>query len=193
MYILSQISVGVGMIIDLVGKVMKYKNLLLTFMAISSAFYSLSYFFLGSYLPAIMQILLLIRAVWYMFLDERKAKLTHYFLPFCLINVIFAVSVIFFWEDATTILLVVAMFILTFCLIFKNMVFIRISLIANSLLWCAYNFTIQGYVNMACDLCSIVLYLIALFAYNIQPGTRKKRYIENNYDIKRELRICKSN
>ena len=193
MYILSQISVGVGMIIDLIGKVMKSKKLLLLFMAIGSVFYSISYILLSSYLPAIMQILLLVRAIWYMYLDEKQKPIKHYLLPFVLINVSFLVSVVFFWENAMTIVLIVAMFILTFCLMFKNMVFIRISLIANSLLWCAYNFTIQGYVNMACDLCSVVLYLIALFVYKILPKIRKKRCLENNYDIKRELRICKSN
>lgn len=192
MYILSQVSVGMGMVVDLVGKVMKNKKLLLLSMAISSVFYSISYILLSSYLPAIMQILLLVRAVWYMYLDEKQKPIKYYLLPFALVNAIFIVSVVFFWENAMTIVLIVAMFILTFCLMFKNMVFIRISLIANSLLWCAYNFTIQGYVNMACDLSSIVLYLIALFVYNILPATRKKRYLENNYDIKRELKICKT-
>ena len=193
MYILSQVSVGIGMVVDLIGKVMKSKKLLLIFMAISSVFYSISYILLSSYLPAIMQILLLVRAVWYMYLDEKQKPIKSYLLPFTLVNAIFVVSVVFFWGNAMTIVLIVAMFILTFCLMFKNMVFIRISLIANSLLWCAYNFTIQGYVNMACEFCSVVLYLIALFAYNILPAIRRKRYLENNCDIKRELRICKSN
>ena len=192
MYILSQVSVGMGMVVDLIGKVMKLKKLLLLSMAISSVFYSISYILLSSYLPAIMQILLLVRAVWYMYLDEKQKPIKYYLMPFALVNAIFLVSVVFFWENAMTIVLIVAMFILTFCLMFKNMVFIRISLIANSLLWCSYNFTIQGYVNMACDLSSIVLYLIALFVYNILPATRKKRYLENNYDIKRELKICTS-
>lgn len=192
MYILSQVSVGIGMVVDLIGKVMKSKKVLLIFMAISSVFYSISYILLSSYLPAIMQILLLIRAVWYMYLDEKQKPIKYYLMPFALVNAIFIVSVVFFWENAMTIVLIVAMFILTFCLMFKNMVFIRILLIANSLLWCSYNFTIQGYVNMACDLSSVVLYLIALFAYNILPAIRKKRYLENNYDIKRELKICTS-
>ena len=192
MYILSQVSVGIGMVVDLVGKVMKNKKLLLLSMAISSVFYSISYILLSSYLPAIMQILLLVRAVWYMYLDEKQKPIKYYLLPFTLVNAIFVVSVVFFWENAMTIVLIIAMFILTFCLMFKNMVFIRILLIANSLLWCSYNFTIQGYVNMACDLSSVVLYLIALFVYNIRPGIRKKRYLENNCDIKRELKICTS-
>lgn len=181
------------MVVDLIGKVMKSKKLLLLSMAISSVFYSISYLLLSSYLPAIMQILLLVRAVWYMYLDEKQKPIKYYLLPFTLVNAIFVVSVVFFWGNAMTIVLIVAMFILTFCLMFKNMVFIRILLIANSLLWCSYNFTIQGYVNMACDLSSIVLYLIALFVYNILPAIRRKKYLESNCDIKRELKICKTN
>ena len=193
MYILSQVSVGIGMVIDLIGKVMRTKKLLLVFMAISSVFYSVSYILLKSYLPAIMQILFLIRAIWYMVLDEKNKKITYYLLPFFLVNSVFVVSVIFFWEGYTTIFLIVAMFILTFCLMFKNLVFVKTSLIINSFFWCAFNFTVRGYVNMCCDILSIVLLLISLLIYDILPKIKEKRYLENNSDIKNILKICKSN
>lgn len=193
MYILSQISVAIGMIIDLSGKLMKSKRLLLLFMAIASIFYCISYVLLSSYLPAIMQILLLARALWYMVLDEREFPIKNYFIPFSLINSLFVVALIFFWENIMTLVLVFAMFILTFCLIFKNLVFIKISLIINSILWCTYNFTIRGYVNMSVDLISIVLLLISLFIYDILPSIRKKKSFENNYDIKKIIKICKNN
>ncbi len=193
MYILSQIAVGIGMVIDLVGKLMKSKKLLLIFMAISSIFYSISYILLSSYLPASMQILLLIRAIWYMVLDEKQKPIKNYFLAFSLINTIFVFMVVLFWENSLTVVLIFAMFILTFCLIFKNLIFIKVSLITNSMLWCVYNFTIKGYVNMVCDISSIILLLISLYIYDILPNIKKKNCLENNYDIKTIINICKSN
>lgn len=171
---------------------MKSKRLLLLSMCLSSLFYAISYFCLSSYLPMIMHVLLLTRAIWYMRLDELHKPLKYYLIPFFLVNSLFVVALVFFWENITTIMLVIAMFILTFCLMFKNVLFIRISLIVNSIFWIVYDFSLKGYVNVLCSVVTIVLLLIAIFTYNIMPAIKKKRCLENNYDIKNIVKICKT-
>ncbi len=192
MYIISQIIVAIGMIIDLAGKLMKTKRLLLLFMVLAPAFYSLSYFILENYLPAITQILLLIRAVWYLRLHEQKKSPKHYILPLILINSLFAVVLAFFWQGPINIVLIFVMLVSTVCLIFENMLFIRCSLICYSLLWISYDITVKGYVKMTCSIVTICLLIVSIIIYEILPRIREKRKIECNYDIKKILKICHS-
>ncbi len=64
--------------------------------------------------------------------------------------------------------------------------------LTNYVLWCGYDFTIRGYVNMLSDITSATLLLISLCMYNISPKIKEKRYLENNYDIKKIIKICKT-
>ena len=168
MYITSQVLVFVGLIIDLIGRCLKHKNQILFFNVTASLFYVSSYLFLQSWLGAIANGLNLIRNVWYMRLDEKEYKPVSYVLPACLVTSIFVISLIIFWQNALDLVLLLSILLVTIGFAFKNVLVVRLTIIANSIVWAIYNFTIGGYVNFACDIIGLIITIISLLYYRFK-------------------------
>lgn len=174
MYITSQILVFIGLIIDLIGKCLKRKGQVLTFNIIASLFYTLSYIFLISWLAMIVNFLFIIRSLWFMYLTNRDDSYKKYIIPiFCILS-IFIINLFIFWENALDLILLASITISTIGFSLKKMLHVRISMLVNSLLFIVYNFTLQGYINMLCDLMGIIISFSAIIIYDIIPFIQKK-------------------
>ena len=185
MYVTSQIIVFIGLIFDLIGRCLKRKNQVLIFNVIASLFYVSSYLFLTSWLAAIANALNLIRNLWYIHLTNLGSRYNKFIIAIISIMSIFILSLFIFWNNNLDLILLASMLISTIGFSFKNMLYLRIFIIINSSLFLTYNFTIQGYVNMFCDLIGIIITITAIIIYHLIPYIKNKKLnkISNNVDI----------
>lgn len=174
MYITSQILVFVGLLIDLVGRCFKHKNQILFFNVTASLFYVSSYLFLQSWLGAIANGLNLLRNIWYLRLDEKEYKTSYYIFPICIITGLFVVSLGIFWKSALDLILLLSMLLVTIGFSFKKVLVVRLTIVANSIVWAIYNFSIGGYVNFACDMIGLTIALVAIIYYHCIPHKIKE-------------------
>ena len=179
LYILSQISVFIGVILDLIGKGTKNKKYLLLFLTLSNIFYITSYIFLFKPLPIIANSLFLIRGLVYLVLDNKKAPFKYYLFPMILFISAFCIALGFLWSSPMDLFMLASMLIVSIILAFKNMLMIRIFLIINSALWATYNFTIKGYVNSICDVLQIIVLIYAIIKYSKKPKDESYNVIKN--------------
>ena len=166
MYLVSQILVITGVIIDLISKLLKNKKLILLFMFIASIFFVLSYLFLKNPLAATANGVALTRYIWYLYLNQKNKNFKHYILPIVLLNVLFIIAFIFFMQSALDIILIVSTLILSFGLALNNLNMVRFSLLVNAILWAFYNFIIGAYGSFGCNILNIVVVIYALVYYN---------------------------
>ena len=177
LYLASQILVLVGLVFDLTGRAMKKKTFVLLCMMIAVAFYIASYICLKQLLPAVINGIHMIRNIVYMRLNGKDKPFHSYFLPMSCAVLSSVPLIAVFWSDATDLFMLASVIILSLGLALKNMLTVRLCLIANNTLWCIYNFGFKGYANMACDAVNVLVSVIAILIYNvILPfGKRKKK------------------
>ena len=171
-YIISQVFVFIGLVIDLIGRVLNKKKYMLLFFIASFVFYTLSYAFLGSKLATISSVIGIVRGIVYLFMDKKNLAYEWYLIPMIVFNAIFVTCATLMWSGWTDIFLVLSMYLMTIILSFKNMYAIKILLAVNSCFWMFYNFTLHAYVNFACDIAAFVLVIASLIYYDIKR--RKK-------------------
>ena len=184
MYIISQILVTLGMIVDLTGKIFKNKKSILFFIAIASILYTLSYVFLFSPLPAIANGIASVRTFLYLYFDKKNKSKKWYLTAMIILNTIFITFAIIFWKNPLDLVLITSIFILSVGLAFKNTNIVRITLMANSMLWMCYNLSLSAYMNFACDIISFMLTLGALIYYNKITKKENKQLEEKTSEEK---------
>lgn len=85
-----------------------------------------------------------------------------------------------FWNNALDLILLASISISTIGFSLKNMFHVRISMLINGFLFIVYNFTLQGYVNMFCDLTGIIISITSIIIYDIIPYIKNKKSIKNS-------------
>lgn len=175
MYITSQIIVFIGLIIDLGGRFFKSKKMVVLSNVIASLFFVVSYIFLQSWLGAVANTLNLVRNAWYVHIEEKQKPHKAYWGPVLMVFVCFIPILILCWNSALDLFVLFSLCITTFGFLFSNVLYVRLAIIMNGLLWAVYNFSIQGYVNLICDISSIMITLISLIMYHVIPAIRKQQ------------------
>ena len=175
MYIASQILVFIGLVIDLIGRCLKNKNQVLSFNIIAYIFYLTSYLFLHSWLGAIASLINFTRNILYINFDKKQKPYYFYLSTISLSVAVFVVALCLLWTNPLDLFLLASIIISTIGFSFKNVLLTRITLLLNSSLWAVYNFSIKGYVNMACDLVGVIIVLTSLIIYHIIPKINAKK------------------
>lgn len=179
LYIASQVLVFIGIAVDLVGRIMKNKKLVLIFTVVASAFYVSSYICLAAPLPAIINGVNVVRNFVYVFLNEKDKPFKSYIIPMILAILSTVPFVAIFWTSPMDLFMIASITVLTIGLAFKNMLSVRLSLILNSALWCVYNFSLKGYANMTCDIINMSISVVAIILYNVIPYIKQKKAAQN--------------
>lgn len=165
MYIASQVVVIVGLIVELTGRAFKNKKHILLFISLASILYILSYVLLQSPLSVIANTIALIRTLLYMYYDEYKKSYKWYLYTIVVINVVFVISTIIFWNNALDLTLIVSTLILSCGLALKSAHLVRLTLIVNSVIWMVYNLSLQSYMGFVCNAVGFVLTMWAFIYY----------------------------
>ena len=173
MYILSQVLVGIGMIIDLVGKIINKKKYFLLFLLLACSFYTASYVCLLQPLPVILNLIGVIRSIWFAALEKRGKEEKDYITPVMIFIIITFVSYAIFFTNWLDIVLPISMIVASVALVFRKMLYVRIGLIINSVLWLVFNLSIKGYINALCDILTIILLSVSIVLYDILKIQKK--------------------
>ena len=174
MFIVSQILVIIGMIIDLIGKAQKNKKLILLFLVVANVFYVLSYVFMQNPLASITNGISLVRYVWYFEYTKKQKKFKSYILPIILLNGIYIVLFVFFAREPLDILLLITMLIASVGFALAKVNLVRFSILAIAILWAVYNYLHGAYANMICDFANISITIGALIYYNCNKISKEK-------------------
>lgn len=167
LYIISQILMGVGLIIDLSSRIMKNKKYILIYMTLASLFYISSYLCLLNPIPAISNACNLFRGISYLYLDKKNKPFKFYLIPMAIIFSSFAIAIGFLWRNEMDIIMIVSIVVCTTCLAFKNLLVVRIGLIANSLMWIPYNIYIASYMGAVTNILNVLFVLGAIIYYHV--------------------------
>ena len=103
----------------------------------------------------------------------------YYLIPMAIIFCGFGVAIGFLWRDNMDIIMIVSILLCTICLAFKNLLVVRIGLIANSSIWIAYNAYIASYVGVACNVLNIIFVIAAIISYHVILP-KKQAALNNN-------------
>lgn len=179
LYIISQVLMGLGMTIDLSSRIMKSKKFILVYMTLASVFYVSSYLCQNSPLPAVANACNLVRGISYLYLDKKAMPFKYYLIPMAIIFCGFGVAIGFLWRDNMDIIMIISILLCTICLAFKNLLVVRIGLIANSSIWIAYNAYIASYVGVACNVLNIIFVIAAIISYHVILP-KKQATLNNN-------------
>ena len=144
MYIASQVLVFTGIAVELIGRLMKSKRLVLVFLFIACLFYVSSYICLKSPLPAIINGINVLRSFTYAYLNEKNKPFKSYVFPIVLTVVLAVPFVVIFWTGPLDLFMLASVIVLSVGLAIKNMLTVRLCLMANNSMWAVYNFTIKG-------------------------------------------------
>ncbi len=167
MYILSQVLVGIGMIIDLVGKIINKKKYFLLFLLLACSFYTASYVCLLQPLPVILNLIGVIRSIWFAVLEKKEKEGKDYITPVMIFVIITFVSYAIFFTNWLDIVLPISMIVASVALVFRKMLYVRIGLIINSVLWLVFNLSIKGYINALCDISTMILLTTSIVLYDV--------------------------
>ena len=184
LYIISQIMYVMGVCVDTVCKALKSQKMIVFFTAFSSVFYILSYIFLRSPLAAIVNSILLVRAIIYIYLSRGNKPFKDYL--WVIVTVMLAVSVVyvFYWSGPLDLLMFFGVLFSTLALACRNTLFLRLGLIISAILWSAFNGMLHAYVNMSMDLTNLVIVVVAIFVYNVPHKERKLNIYINEQNEK---------
>ena len=184
LYIISQIMYVMGVCVDTVCKALKSQKMIVFFTAFSSVFYILSYIFLRSPLAAIVNSILLVRAIIYIYLSRGNKPFKNYL--WVIVTVMLAVSVVyvFYWSGPLDLLMFFGVLFSTLALACRNTLFLRLGLIISAILWSAFNGMLHAYVNMSMDLTNLVIVVVAIFVYNVPHKERKLNICINEQNEK---------
>lgn len=180
MFIISQILAFVGTGIDLTGKVMKNKKGILICLVTGSSLFVLSYIFLKSPLPAIINGIALVRNLIYTYLNSKQKPFKS-FVPTLVISVLLTIiAVVIFWNNPYDIIMIVSILLLSIGLAFKNTLYVRISLMCNNSIWIIYDLSLGAYINVACDIINVLVNFTSTMIYHvILPKREKKKLVLN--------------
>ncbi len=168
LYILSQVSTAIALIIDFVGMSRKTKFSILLFNIFATIFYVLCYVLLFSPVPAIFNFLCIVRQAVFIYLDKKNMPTKWYSLTSVMLIVLISITVGVFWSSPLDLFMIISTILLLITQTFKNTLVVRIGLISNKLLWLFYNLSLSAYVNVVADIVLILPVLYALIRYNIK-------------------------
>ncbi len=175
LFIISQILAFVGTGIDLTGKVMKNKKGILVCLVTASALFVLSYVFLNSPLPAIINGIALGRNLIYTYLNSKQKPFKSFVIPMIISVALTTLAVGLLWTGPFDIIMIVSILLLSVGLAFKNTLIVRICLMFNSGIWIIYDFALGAFANVACDVTNILINLIATIIYHVILPRKAKR------------------
>lgn len=185
LYIISQVLMGIGLLIDLSGKIMKSKKFILIYITLANCFYVASYLCQLSPLPAVTNTCNFFRNISYLYLDKKKKPFKYYLIPMAIIFTSFGLALGFLWRNPMDLMMLASILICTICLAFKNLLIVRTGLIANSLMRLPYNIYIASYVGAATNIVNIACVLGAILYYHvISPKKKAKAAKQENEEIK---------
>lgn len=180
MFIISQILAFVGTGIDLTGKVMKNKKGILICLVTGSSLFVLSYIFLKSPLPAIINGIALVRNLIYTYLNSKQKPFKS-FVPTLVISVLLTIiAVVIFWNNPYDIIMIVSILLLSIGLAFKNTLYVRISLMCNNSIWIIYDLSLGAYINVACDIINVLVNFTSTMIYHVILPKREKKKLALN-------------
>lgn len=180
LYIISQTLVIMGMVMDLIGKIMKQKKFILLFMILANIFYVTSYICLRSPFAAIANSVNFVRCVTYFMLDHKEKSIANYITPMIVFDLVCVIAVAFYWNGVQDLALLFAMLVGNTILISKNTLVIRVGLIFVGIGWFTYNFTLRAYGAMICDILNFIFVIVALIYYNFYLEHKKKTIAMND-------------
>ena len=96
-YILSQISVVLAFVCLGITLLIKNRNTILMLGILSAVLFCIQYFLLGATMGAVVNIINIIRTVWY-FIDEKRSKLNNLVSLITIITLFLIVGIIFVKE-----------------------------------------------------------------------------------------------
>ncbi len=167
LYILSQVLTAIGLIIDVIGRTRKTKHSIMLFNIFATIFYVSCYVLLFSPVPAIFNFLCIIRQAIFIYFDKKNMSTKWYVLTGVVVIVLISITIGVFWSSPLDLFMIISTLILLITQTFKNTLVVRTGLIINSGLWLTYNFSLSGYVNMACDISTALPTIYALIRFNI--------------------------
>lgn len=153
----------VALILGAVSVQFKHRSTILLVQILASVAWVLHFLLLGAYAGAIMNAVGVLRTVsYYVFRNERPS-----WLPWSLGGVAILATALT-WQDATSLLPLVAILLIIYGLWQQSEQKIRIFFLLCIPFWFTYNLIFMSYAGMASDLLALVSGLIALYRHRKQ-------------------------
>ena len=165
-YILSQISVVLAFVCLGITLLIKNRNAILMLGILSAVFFCIQYFLLGATMGAVVNIINVIRTVWY-FIDEKRGKLNNLVSLITIITLFLIVGIIFV-KEWLGVLAVFAGIIYAYSLWQRKVIVYRCLSTLVNLLWLIYDSLIFSLFEICLDCCFIVVGIIGIVSYIVK-------------------------
>ena len=147
-FIFSQVCVILAMLFLALTYISKDKNRILVFCVISSIMYATQYLLLDAYTGMIVNMISVVRAIW--FFINNKVKKENSLYSLILLEMLFLASSIITWNGFISIFPLIACLLFTYSIWQKNIKLYKWIALPVSFLWIIYNVlvgSVFGYIS----------------------------------------------
>lgn len=179
-YIFAQICIVIGLVVIGVSGYVKNKKLILYISILNSLVFGIHYLLIGAYVGMSLNILGIIRGIWYYFTENSssKSKITA-LVVIIILNVIMGIVAWVSWID---ILAITAGICYTYSIWQKSILYYRYDVIFETILWILYNIYYMSIFAIVSQSILLVALVIGLIKY--YQSKHKERNMENEANIK---------
>lgn len=172
-YIFSQIFVVLGLSCLAITYLIKNRVAILCLCVAASVFYGLQYLLLGGYIAVALNVVGIIRGIWYYFSDKKSEKksLLSLIVISCLVIVLSIVS----FKNAVDLLAIIATLTFTYLLWQTNNSWYRWGSIFVSCCWIAFNIYYMSIFGIACECVLLVVEIMGVILLYRKYGTENKK------------------
>ena len=159
-YVLSQVCVVIAMVCLAISYLIKNKKLILVLTCLNAIFFALNYVFLGAYTGTIINLIALIRGVWF-FINEKHGKKGDY-LSLCVCTFVLIICSIFTYSQWVDILAVFASILFGYGVWQNRLKVYRWIAVINSTCFIVFNVFQQSIFGVTCEVILLICEIVGI-------------------------------
>lgn len=163
MFILSQICAIIAMMILGLTYIIKNKKQILFLCIFSSTMYALQYFLLCAYTGTIINILGIVRAVWF-YLTKKQGR-ENTLTSLIILDLMFVLGTIVTWDGTLSLLPCISLLIFTYATWHEDVKMYKWLVLPVSALWIIYNALVGSIVGWISESILLVVGIVGLLLY----------------------------
>ena len=179
-YTFSQVCVVIAVSIFITTAYIKNRKTVVFLNCLVNILYAVQYILLSRYTGVIINVIGIIRCIWFYFNAKREKK-DYISLIVCLLLVIG--GGIFTFSSWVDIFAIIGSVIFTYGLWQPNLMLYRFSAIANHLCFIVYNIFCQAYIALVFECVIIILTTISIFKFYIEGKKKNDQNKAQNSEI----------
>ena len=180
-YISSQICAIVAAIFVAASFFAKNKKFVLTSTLFASIFFALHYLLLGAYAGAIINILSILRGLWFYFNDRAGRKFDWISLSVC--STAFIVGGVLTYKAWPDILTIVAAINTTIATWQPSICYYRWSSAVGSFFWISYTLLLHSVFGFVEEVVLLVLEIASIILYYVEKHKQKKQIVQQDTNL----------